>query len=258
MIKSVYDVSKPDHPGYAKYEPLLSPGWIPRRKVDNSDQQYRGFRDNIPYMTLLLVVHPLLRRTYEAFWSSKHDLKQANGTKHREDTVVTQTANARMESRIRFDVAFATVFLPALHGISALKVFLIIYVNYQIATRLPKQYVSITTWTFNVGILFANELCRGYPLANVAAFLLPQQTTSANEKSGVQGNWGTRLDSYGGLIPRWEVLFNITVLRMIAFNFDYLWASNRGSSSPIEVRAAAPFIHTTRRCHHSHLLQSVA
>lgn len=65
MIKSVYDVSGPWHPNYSDYESLLSPGWIPGRKVDNSDAQYRSFRDNIPYMGLLVVLHPLIRRAYE-------------------------------------------------------------------------------------------------------------------------------------------------------------------------------------------------
>jgi len=71
MFKSVYDVSQPSHPSYSHYAPLLSPGWIPGRKVDNSDAQYRGFRDNIPYMALLLMLHPLLRRAYERLSYSK-------------------------------------------------------------------------------------------------------------------------------------------------------------------------------------------
>ena len=65
MVKSVYDVSGPWHSSYKHYEGLLEPGWIPGRKVDNSDAQYRGFRDNIPYMALVLVLHPLLRKAYE-------------------------------------------------------------------------------------------------------------------------------------------------------------------------------------------------
>jgi hypothetical protein len=65
MVKSVYDVSGPWHPSYKQYEHLLEPGWIPGRKVDNSDAQYRSFRDNIPYMALVLVLHPILRRAYE-------------------------------------------------------------------------------------------------------------------------------------------------------------------------------------------------
>lgn len=236
MFKSVYDVSKPEHPNYPRYEPLLSPGWIPGRKVDNSDLQYRGFRDNIPYMALLLVLHPLLRRTFASF-RSKGDMQHANGAKHRDETVATQAANSRMENRIRFDLFFAAIFLLVLHGISALKVMLILFMNYQLATKLPRQYVSVATWVFNIGVMFANELCRGYPLANFAAMLLPPETTNANEKGPAQHNWGAWLDSYGGLIPRWEVLFNVTMLRLIAFNFDYLWMQDRRSSSPVEVRS---------------------
>jgi hypothetical protein len=66
MVKSVYDVSGPWHSSYKHYESLLEPGWIPGRKVDNSDAQYRGFRENIPYMALVVVLHPLLRRAYES------------------------------------------------------------------------------------------------------------------------------------------------------------------------------------------------
>lgn len=65
MVKSVYDVSGPWHPSYKNYEHLLEPGWIPGRKVDNSDAQYRSFRDNIPYMALVVILHPLLRKAYE-------------------------------------------------------------------------------------------------------------------------------------------------------------------------------------------------
>jgi hypothetical protein len=35
--------------------------------VDNSDAQYRGFRENIPYMGMVVVLHPILRRVYERF-----------------------------------------------------------------------------------------------------------------------------------------------------------------------------------------------
>ena len=65
MVKSVYDVSGPWHSSYKHYESLLEPGWIPGRRVDNSDAQYSGFRDNIPYMALVLVLHPILRKAFE-------------------------------------------------------------------------------------------------------------------------------------------------------------------------------------------------
>ncbi|KAI7067857.1 hypothetical protein KC352_g42880, partial [Hortaea werneckii] len=53
MFKSVYDVSQPSHPSYKQYGHLLEDGWVPGRKVDNSDAQYRSFRDNIPYMGMV-------------------------------------------------------------------------------------------------------------------------------------------------------------------------------------------------------------
>lgn len=72
MVKSVYDVSGPWHPSYKRYESLLEPGWIPGRQVDNSDAQYRSFRDNIPYMALVVILHPILRKAYESFTVSIH------------------------------------------------------------------------------------------------------------------------------------------------------------------------------------------
>ena len=48
--------------------------------------------------------------------------------------------------------------------------------------------------------------------------------------------WGRWLDSFGGLLSRWEILFNLTVLRMISFNMDYYWSLDRRSYSPVEVR----------------------
>lgn len=140
---------------------------------------------------------------------------------------------ARKNSRVRFDLGFAIIFLIALHGISAAKVFLILYINYQVATALPRQCVPAATWVFNIAILFANELCHGYPFVDLASMVLPPQTSAAGQQ---QDNWGHWLDSYGGLIPRWEILFNVCVLRLISFNFDYYWSLDRRAVSPVEVR----------------------
>ncbi|KAK0873025.1 glycerol transporter [Friedmanniomyces endolithicus] len=147
-------------------------------------------------------------------------------------------ADARLQRRITFDLTFAVIFITALHGVSALKVFVILWLNYQIATALPKQYVAVATWTFNIGLLFANELSGGFRIANIVALLLPPQTSAAGSVPGPGvGEW---IDSYGGLVPRWEVLFNITVLRLIAFNMDYLWSLDRRASSPIEKKNLDP------------------
>lgn len=232
MFKSVYDVSVPSHPSYEQYEKLLEPGWIPGRKVDNSDSQYAGFRENIPYLGLVLILHPFLRKLYESVCGEK-STEHANASTTPSESASSTRADARLHSRIRFDLAFAIVFTIVLHGVSASKVFAILYLNYQIATALPRQYVAVSTWLFNIGVLFANELCHGYRFADIAAVTLPPTEKAAGKPVG--DNWGSRIDGYGGLIPRWEILFNITVLRLIAFNFDHLWMLDRRASSPIEV-----------------------
>ncbi|KAI9834994.1 MAG: hypothetical protein M1819_002717 [Sarea resinae] len=234
-----YDVSKASHPNYPKFEHLLSPGWILGRKVDNSDVQYSSFRNNVPYLLIVIAVHPLLRRLYNSIRpassgsisSHPSDSKEPSSSRNSSLTLPA-AANARLEQRISFDLIFAAVFLCALHGFSAIKVVVILYINYALATRLPKQQVPPATWVFNIGILFANELCQGYPFASVENFFLGW---SGLVDTAGQGSWGAWLDSFGGLMPRWEILFNITVLRLISFNLDYYWSRNDRGGSPIEV-----------------------
>ena len=259
MFKTAYDVSKrkdalaflralrtdlariASHQNYNKFAPLLSPGWIPGRKVDNSDQQYATFRDNVPYLFIVMTVHPLLRRLFDSIYNtastpSSRSLPNGNDSPAGSSTQSIM-AEGRLKRRISFDVGFSVLFLLALHGFSALKVLLILYINYTLATRLRKEYVTVATWVFNIGILFANELGKGYPYSDMANVILPWSASpEILAEKGPKGNWGTVLDSYGGLTPRWEILFNVTVLRLISFNLDYIWSLNRGTGSPVEVR----------------------
>ncbi|KAL4979038.1 MBOAT, membrane-bound O-acyltransferase family-domain-containing protein [Aspergillus desertorum] len=230
MFKTVVDVSQESHPTYPTYSHLLSPGWIPGRKVDNSDAQYSGFRDNIPYLLILLIAHPSLRRGYEKFTRASSACN-ANNT-----TSVAAAGDARAARRIRFDYCFALVFITALHGISAVKILIILYLNYKIAKSLPRRYVPAATWSFGIGTLFANEFCGGYPLARVIGSWKPD----GSGKDSCLVQWARYLDSCGGLIPRWEVLFKITILRLISFNMDYYWSLDFPASSPIEKKQLDP------------------
>ncbi|KAL2870767.1 putative glycerol:H+ symporter (Gup1) [Aspergillus lucknowensis] len=220
MFKTVADVSQESHPTFSTYSHLLSPGWIPGRKVDNSDAQYSSFRDNIPYLLVLLVAHPLLRRVHE------HYARSNNATS------AAAAGDNRLARRIQFDFYFALVFITALHGISAIKVLAILYLNYKIAKALPWKYVPAVTWVFNIGTLFANELCGGYPLARIIGLWMPAADVAGQESTLVQ--WAQVVDSFGGLMPRWEILFNITTLRLISFNMDYYWSLDYPAASPIE------------------------
>ncbi|KAF2466807.1 MBOAT-domain-containing protein [Lindgomyces ingoldianus] len=238
MCKSVHDVSRESHPNYSHFAPLLSNGWVPGRKVDNSDAQYSGFRQNMPYLFAIVLLHPILRKAYDSFWRADTyaQVRPFNGG----DGQLTQgltsaaAADARLEQRISFDVGFAILFIGALHGFSVLKIFAILYINYSIAKKVPRSYMPAVTWGFNIGIMFANELCRGYSYASILGAFLP--STSGPEKEQPRANLGTMLDQYGGLMSRWEVLFNFTVLRLISFNLDYYWSLNSRGNSPVEVR----------------------
>ena len=143
-------------------------------------------------------------------------------------------ADARLDNRLAFDFSFAFLYLVALYGVSTFKVYFILYLNYKIATRLPKTYVPAATWIFNLAILFTNKYYNGYPLADVTNALTPGYYRGTGDVPSLV-QWAERIDSYKGLLGRWEVLFNITVLRLISFNLDYYWSLNHGGSSPIEV-----------------------
>lgn len=195
-------------------------------------------------MFLVLTIHPLLRRLYNTIYptadfqaASPSQAQKGDASARISSLVSTTAADARLNQRVSFDLAIAFVFLCALHGFSALKVLSILYINFLLATRLPKAQVPIATWVFNIGILFANEFYRGYPFATVAQNILPWPASAkAGSDGDITGNWGAWLDSYGGLIPRWEISFNITVLRLVSFNLDYYWSLYRKGGSPIEVR----------------------
>ncbi|KAK5992471.1 Glycerol uptake protein 1 [Cladobotryum mycophilum] len=219
MFWIAYDVSRPSDPRYTKYERFLTNGWIPGRKVDVSDAQYHTFRGNLPYMTALLLFHPQLRKVWESFYKP-----QAQGR--------ASGASARLEQRASFDFGFALLFILALHGVSAFKILTILYINYQIATKLPRGSVPVMTWIFNICTLFANELTEGYRFRLLATYVGPV--------NGPLAHWGYWLDSYGGILNRWDVLFNITILRLISFNMDYYWSIDKRNSNSLEKKGLDP------------------
>jgi len=166
-------------------------------------------------MGSLLLFHPLLRKA----WNSIFPISERTN----------KGGAGRLEQRLSFDYVFAILYLFILHGFSAFKVLLIFQINYRIATQLPRRYVPLATWGFNIPVLFANELCQGYHYQWIASYIAPPLIS-----------WGSWLDSYGGLVPRWEILFNITILRLVSFNLDYYWSIDKRGSNSLEVCAIAP------------------
>lgn len=195
---------------------------------DNTDSQYRSFRGNLPYLAALLILHPLCRKAWNKFYKPLPPGK----TKTAPDT-----AQARLEQRASFDYSFALVFLAALHGFSAFKVLAILWINFNLAKNLPRQCIPLATWGFNIGVLFLNELCDGYKYKDLGAVM---SGTSPYLLRGAPIDnmlvaWGAWMDTWSGILGRWEILFNITVLRLISFNLDYYWSLNYRSSTNMEV-----------------------
>lgn len=196
--------------------------------MDNSDAQYSGFRDNLLYMFLLLALHPVLRRAFDMLYAARGTAMPASRAPSPSHQNSSADSDARLDQRATFDVGFALIYICVLNGSSAAKVLFILYANYQLATQLPRAYVPAATWICNIALLFANELCHGYSYASIVGAVLPWSADATS-------NWGAHLDSYGGMMPRWEILFNITVLRLISFNMDYYWSQGRRASSLLEV-----------------------
>ncbi|KDQ15838.1 hypothetical protein BOTBODRAFT_107948 [Botryobasidium botryosum FD-172 SS1] len=200
MFTLPMNLSQTTHPNYPLYQHRLSRGWIPGREVDNSDGQYRGFRNNIPALFALATVFLVLGKLHSWIFAPK-----------------MQSISRRTELfRVSFLAVASVVVVTALHGASVLKIFAILLINYSIAKLSPQSPNSIVgpllTWAFNMVMLFSNELNDGYKFGRLHSSLAV-------------------LDSMQGIHPRWHIGFNITMLRLVSFNMDYFWAC-RGVGTP--------------------------
>lgn len=98
-------------------------------------------------------------------------------------------------------------FVFYLHGRRACFMLALLAVNYAIARLhrvLPYAAYMLLVWTSQIGVLFINDRNDGYRFAQIHARL-------------------AFLDDSTGLV-RWNILFNMSTLRMISFNYD-LWES---------------------------------
>ncbi|TFK87175.1 MBOAT-domain-containing protein [Polyporus arcularius HHB13444] len=192
MVWIPYRLSTPSHPNYPFYESSLSPGWLFGRQVDNSDRQYRAFRNGL--LPLILLASAFL------------------GFKYLYTLVAHKTRPSSDSNRlfiVPFLVTFSTVMLFTLHGSSAVKVFVILTANYALVKACGGSKAGpVLTWVFNALVLFSNERYTGYRYADLHP-------------------WLATLDAWEGLYPRWYVSFNITMLRLVSFGMDYYWACNR-------------------------------
>ncbi|GAA5928397.1 hypothetical protein JCM3775_000598 [Rhodotorula graminis] len=218
MVLAACRTTRPTTKQYIKYGHRLSDGWLLGWRVDVTDAQYHLFRSHLPLLVLLALVHLAFSHAFRLVLS-----RFVNPSTYAPDSPTYSTAKART-ARARFLAVFALVLLGALHGSSLPKVLAILWINYRVAmlggagqgggtarrtTAAPtwwrREWAPYATWIVNLVILFANELCGGYHYASLHSSLA----------------W---LDDYGGLLPRWHISWNISMLRLISFNMEYYWA----------------------------------
>ena len=69
-----------------------------------------------------------------------------------------------------------------MHGFNALKIFIILTLNYAIAKNLGgSKILPLATWIFNIGVLFLNEWFDGYRFAHIHALVEPLVFTNEDE-----------------------------------------------------------------------------
>lgn len=190
LFKTAMDASNETNPNYRIYEGILSKGWIFGRKVDNSDAQYRFFRDNFFLLLGFVAIHKALRVSLQQFGIG----------------------------RIDFDITFGIVFLAVIHGFNALKILfhvMVLFVSTRLLKNKPKVAQAVL-WIYGIGTLFINDRFRNVRFGEMIPLL-------------------AFMDKFHGLIARWDVFFNFTLLRILSFNIDYLRRLDQLSSSNNEI-----------------------
>ncbi|KAG4304211.1 hypothetical protein PORY_002392 [Pneumocystis oryctolagi] len=189
-LKTTYDISHSSHRNYRLFSKYLQRGWIAGRRMDNTDIQYAVFRKNILGLVFALVIHLSLGASFDCFSKYFKVLKD------------------NVQRRTLYNIFFSLIFLIVLHGTSVIKIYIIAYLSYCISCIFSNTKLNpALTWFFNIGIVFLNDIYKGYSFGSIYYGL-------------------TFLDRYNGLVPRWQIYFNFTMLRLISYNLDFYWSKN--------------------------------
>lgn len=132
LYKTAMDASNETNPNYPRFSRLLSQGWMFGRKVDNSDQQYRFFRDNFLLLCVLMFAHVTLRKLV--------------------------TCGLNLKKRSYFDFGFGLIFLFGVHGFNCLKILLHLSINYALGRYISNKKLALAlTWGYGLLALFLND-----------------------------------------------------------------------------------------------------
>ncbi|CDU26277.1 probable GUP1-Multimembrane-spanning protein essential for proton symport of glycerol [Sporisorium scitamineum] len=198
MVYVPVRLSTPSNPNYWSYTDHLEPGWIAGRLRDDSDFQYRSFRDYVPALVGIVGVYLGLSKLFTL-------LPSTSAKYTRIDSTSTNSATTR-PNRIAFLTVFTTIFIFSLHGFNSLKLLLILITNYGLSKALGGTRIApVVAFAFNIGALFAVHWNDGFEYSRISPAL-------------------GFFEVFKGLLPRWQINFNITMLRLVSFAMDYHWA----------------------------------
>lgn len=125
------------------------------RTKDNTDRQFGQFRNGLPSLLGLAAVYLFFSKAYSYFLARRQTNQQISPYQ-----------------KIPFLVTISLVILFVLHGISAFKVLLILYLNYELHNLTGlSRFTPYAIWSFNIVILFSNEIFDGYAFGKISPFL---------------------------------------------------------------------------------------
>ncbi len=148
------------------------------RRIDNSDSQYSGFRSNLTFLVPAMIIYLIL----------SHVLGRIS-------------TNARSV----FSITVSICAMLYMYGISTVKVFLVMSLNYMVTKTFPRSiFTRIFVWIFGLVVLYIGHEHSGLKFDSIHSNL-------------------SFLDAYDKTVMRWWVTFNFSVLRMISFTMDNYW-----------------------------------
>lgn len=150
MVYVPYLLSRPDsNPQYPHFQHHLEPGWLFGRRRDDSDFQYRSFRDKIPMLLGIMTGYLVLSWALTKLGAARGPIGRGSSSPS------TRTQSKTRPNRKLFLYLFTTCFIVALHGVNTLKILLILLINYGLAKTLAghKRIAPLFIWAFNVGTL---------------------------------------------------------------------------------------------------------
>jgi hypothetical protein len=131
-----------------------------------SDAQYRQFRSGLPSLMGLALLYLFVGQVWRR-------LQPSSPTR-----------------RVQFLASSGLALICLLHGASALKILAILYANYFVAHACRRErFLPLAVWSFNIGILFANQYFNGYQFSTWLPFLsfLVRQAPSRPTRLNLDG-----------------------------------------------------------------------